>query len=330
MEKVNGLRFERELIRIDMLSNVCVLVSRWVGGEYVEKNETEEVDVLYRSGFNLYFRLIICFFSFPLCRIGSAPCEGFVTHTQGFWMATHHASPGLLRNSGPMKRRPGSGNACSIGTSTGQTRRQVTRMMPIGVPRVPYRTPKEGSWQWVDIWNCLYRERIIFLSKPVDDELGNQLVATMLYLDSENNKDMNVYINASGGDVVPCLAIQDTMRHVKSDVSTVGFGGCMGMSGFLLAVGAKGKRYALQNTHVMIHHPSGAARGQASDIYREAKELLRIRDYMDSILAEATGQPFEKVAKDFSRNKYFDAQEAKDYGVIDAIVKPSRSAMAAV
>ena len=163
-------------------------------------------------------------------------------------------------------------------------------MMPIGVPRVPYRTPREGGWQWVDIWNCLYRERIIFLSKAVDDELGNQLVATMLYLDSENKKDMSLYINCSGGDVsgpgagaaegwlavalvvarrpgrrlhyerhtgcahrppcclpspsaalqvVPCLAIHDTMRHVKSDVATVGFGGCMGMSGFLLAVGKK-------------------------------------------------------------------------------------------
>ncbi len=129
---------------------------------------------------------------------------------------------------------------------TAGPRRQVTRMMPIGVPRVPYRTPKEGSWQWVDIWNCLYRERIIFLSKAVDDELGNQLVATMLYLDSENKKDMNLYINCSGGEVVPCLAIHDTMRHVKSDVGTVGFGGCMGMSGFLLAVGKKVRRGACE------------------------------------------------------------------------------------
>lgn len=176
--------------------------------------------------------------------------------------------------------------------------------MPIGVPRVPYRTPKEGGWQWVDIWNCLvgllpvivnppvtsyisavckfhslatahavlqYRERIVFLGKAIDEETGNQLVATMLYLDSENKKDLNLYINCSGGDVsthmtgqmtmccctdllcciqrmvtscdhlqvVPCLALHDTMRHIKSDVVTVGFGGCMGMSGFLLAVGKK-------------------------------------------------------------------------------------------
>lgn len=203
-------------------------------------------------------------------------------------------------------------------------------MMPIGVPRVPYRTPKEGSWQWVDIWNCLYRERIIFLSKPVDDELGNQLVATMLYLDSENKKDMNLYINCSGGEVVPCLALHDTMRHIGSDVSTVGFGGCMGMSGFLLAVGKKGKRYALQNTRIMVHHPSGVARGQASDMNREAKELLRIRDYMDSILAQACGKPFDVVARDFSRNKYFDTKEAQEYGLIDQIVRPARSAVLGV
>lgn len=195
-------------------------------------------------------------------------------------------------------------------------------MMPVGVPRVPYRTPKEGSWQWVDIWNCLYRERIIFLSNAVDDELGNQLVATMLYLDSENKKDLNLYINCSGGEVVPCLALQDTMRHIKSDVGTVGFGGCMGMSGFLLAMGARNKRTVLSNTRIMVHHPSGAARGQADDINREAKELLRIRDYMDGLLAEATGQSFERIAKDFSRDKFFDAQEAKDYGLIDNVVLP--------
>eukprot|EP00884_Botryococcus_braunii_P000725 jgi/Botrbrau1/10653/Bobra.53_2s0011.1 len=123
---------------------------------------------------------------------------------------------------------------------SGGYKRFVTRMMPIGVPKVPFRTPREGGWQWIDLWNCMYRERLIFLSKPVDDELGNQLVATMLYLDSEEKKDMQIYINCMGGDVVPCLAIFDTMKYIKSAVGTVGFGACMGMSGFLLAIGAKG------------------------------------------------------------------------------------------
>eukprot|EP00891_Asterochloris_glomerata_P001671 jgi/Astpho2/1671/Aster-04104 len=204
-------------------------------------------------------------------------------------------------------------------------RRQVTRMMPVSVPKVPYRTPKEGTWQWVDIWNCLYRERIIFLSKPVDESLGNQLVATMLYLDSENHKDLNLYINTSGGGVVPCLALHDTMRHVKSDVASVGFGGCMGMAGFLLAVGKKGKRYVLPNTRIMLHHPSGTARGQASDIQNEARELMRIRGYINKVLSEATGKPIEKVQHDFNRNFYFDANEALEYGIIDRIIKPPRS-----
>lgn len=198
-------------------------------------------------------------------------------------------------------------------------------MMPIGVPKVPYRTPRENSWQWVDIWNCLYRERIIFVGKPVDDELGNQLVATMLYLDSENKQDLTLYINSAGGEVVPSLAIHDCMKHMDSTCATVGFGGCLGMSGFLLAVGAKGKRWAMPNTRIMIHHPSGAARGQATDIHTEARELLHIRDYMNAVLSSSTGQTYEKVFSDFGRNKYFNAEEALEYGIVDRIIKPSRS-----
>jgi ATP-dependent Clp protease protease subunit len=215
--------------------------------------------------------------------------------------------------------------ALSVSSEISGPRRQVTRMMPIGVPRVPYRSRAEGSWQWVDIWNCLYRERIIFLSKAVDDELGNQLVATMLYLDSENKKDMQLYINCSGGEVVPALAIHDTMKHIGSDVATVGFGACLGMTGFLMAVGKKGKRYMLPNTTMMLHHPSGVARGQASDIQNEAKELLRVRNYVNNVLSVATGQPVEKIQHDFNRNKYFTAQSAQEYGLIDRILKPPRT-----
>lgn len=273
--------------------------------------------VRYSCSYKYLYILMILYLTFS--DTGGKP-SGMVaqsrTHSEGFWRSVDKSlSAGGQHHA-----------ACvSNGSNTVAYRKKVTKMMPIGVPRVPYRTPKESSWQWVDIWNCLYRERIIFLSKPVDEELGNQLVATMLYLDSESQKPLNLYINCSGGEVVPCLAIHDTMKHIRSDVGTVGFGGCMGMSGFLLAVGAKGRRNVLQNTHIMIHHPSGAARGQASDMNREAKELLRIRDYMDMILASATGQPFDKVAYDFSRNKYFDAKEALDYGVIDNIVKPARA-----
>jgi len=209
------------------------------------------------------------------------------------------------------------------GTS-GPVRDRVT-MMPIGVPKVPYRTPGENSWQWVDIWNCLYRERIIFLGQHIDEEMGNQLVGTMLYLDSiDGSKDMYLYINSMGGDVVPTLAIYDTMTFCKSDVGTVGFGGAMAMGGFLLATGAKGKRAVLPNTKIMIHQPSGAARGQAADIYNEAKELLRLRTYLSTVLAKAVDKPVERVKKEFQRDYYFSPKEAVDYGVIDRVIYPRK------
>ena len=142
-------------------------------------------------------------------------------------------------------------------------RKHVTTMMPIGVPRVPYKTPGENMWQWVDIWNCLYRERLIWIGQNIDDELGNQLVATMLFLDNlDSTKPMYLYINTEGGQVVPTMAIMDTMNHAKSKVGTVAFGSARAMGGLLLTNGEKGMRYAaLPNTCVMLHHPSGVARG---------------------------------------------------------------------
>lgn len=203
------------------------------------------------------------------------------------------------------------------------TRRKTTKC-PIGVPRVPYRNAGDGMWQWTDIWNVMYRERIIFLGQHVNEELGNQLVATMLYLDSANKKDLKLYINCPGGEVVPCLALLDTMRHIKSDVTTIGFGGCMGMAGFLLTMGQKNKRSALRNTRIMLHHPTGTARGQASCIQREAHELLKIRDYMDKLIAQQSMQPVEKVAYDLRRNLYMTTEDALEYGIIDIIVRPAK------
>jgi ATP-dependent Clp protease protease subunit len=204
------------------------------------------------------------------------------------------------------------------------TRRRVT-MMPIGVPRVPYRTPSENSWQWVDIWNCLYRERIIFVSSAINEELGNQLIGTMLFLDSVNVKDVNLYINSLGGDIVPTLALHDTMKHMRSDVGTVAFGGAQAMAGFLLAVGKKGKRCCLPNTHIMLHQPSGTARGQASDINNEARELMRLRAYLCKTLGAATGHSAEQTFKDISRDKYFTPDQAVEYGIIDRVLYPRRT-----
>ena len=195
-------------------------------------------------------------------------------------------------------------------------------MMPIGVPRVPYKTPNENSWQWVDIWNCLYRERIIWVGQVIDEELGNQLVATMLYLDSvdKSGKDIYLYINTEGGDIVPTMAILDTMKHINSDVGCVGFGSARAMGGMLLACGTKGKRAALPNTCIMLHHPAGAARGQASDIANEGRELLKIRTKINNMVAEATGKSPEQVHENIRRDFHLTAEKALDYGIIDKVL----------
>ena len=171
-----------------------------------------------------------------------------------------------------------------------------------------------------------YRDRIIFLQKPLDDELANQLIATVLYLDSEDNaKDLKLYINTMGGDIVPTLALHDTLKYVTSPVSTVAFGAAFGAAAFLLATGDKGRRAALPNTRIMLHHPSGAARGQAADIDNEARELLRTRNYVNRVLAAATGRSLGRIQHDFNRNCYFNTEEAVSYGLIDKILPPPRT-----
>ena len=205
--------------------------------------------------------------------------------------------------------------------------RATKTMMPIGVPRVPYKTPNESSWQWVDIWNCLYRERIIWIGQTIDEELGNQLVATMLFLDSvDKNKPMYLYINSEGGQIVPTMAIMDTMKHLRSQVGTVGFGSARAMGGLLLASGAKGKRAALPNTCIMLHHPSGVARGSASDVHNEGRELMRIRTQINKKISDITGRPVELVSEEIRRDKHFTAEQALEYGIIDKILYRPRSA----
>ena len=214
----------------------------------------------------------------------------------------------------------------AVAGGSGKGTRSVATMMPIGVPRVPYKTPNENSWQWVDIWNCLYRERIVWVGQTIDEELGNQLVATMLYLDSieKGGKDIYLYINTEGGEVVPTMAILDTMGHVKSDVGCVGFGSARAMGGMLLANGAKGKRAALPNTCIMLHHPAGVARGSASDIHNEGKELLKIRTKINNMVSRATGQPVEKVHEDIRRDFHLTAEQALDYGIVDKVLYKRR------
>ncbi|XP_027335367.1 ATP-dependent Clp protease proteolytic subunit-related protein 2, chloroplastic isoform X2 [Abrus precatorius] len=203
--------------------------------------------------------------------------------------------------------------------------RAQIRMMPIGTPKVPYLTPGEGTWQWVDLWNALYRERIIFIGQEINEEFSNQILATMLYLDSiDNSKKLYMFINGPGGDVTPSLAIYDTMQSLQSPVATHCVGFAYNLATFILAAGEKGNRFSMPLARIALQSPAGAARGQADDIRNEANELLRIRDYLFNELSKKTGQPVETIAQDLSRMKRFSAQEALEYGLIDRVVRPPR------
>ena len=172
-----------------------------------------------------------------------------------------------------------------------------------------------------DIYSRLLKDRIIFLSEEVNDVTASLVVAQMLFLESEDpSKDINFYINSPGGSVSAGLAIYDTMQFVKCDVCTVCIGMAASMGAFLLAGGAKGKRYALPNAEVMIHQPSGGAKGQASDIKIVAEKILETRQKLNEILAANTGQPVEQVALDTERDNYMSAEEAKAYGLIDEVI----------
>ncbi len=173
-----------------------------------------------------------------------------------------------------------------------------------------------------DIYSRLLRERVIFLTGQVEDNMANLIVAQMLFLEAENpDKDIHLYINSPGGSVSAGLAVFDTMNFIKPDVSTICMGGAYSMGSFLLAAGQKGKRYALANSRVMIHQPSGGAQGQATDIEINAREILKIRDRLNRILAERTGQPLEKIERDVERDYWLDAQEAKEYGLVDEVLE---------
>jgi ATP-dependent Clp protease protease subunit len=172
-----------------------------------------------------------------------------------------------------------------------------------------------------DIYSRLLKERVIFLVGGVDDYVANVIVAQLLFLEADNpEKDISLYINSPGGIVTAGLAIYDTMRFIKPDVSTICVGQAASMGSFLLAAGTKGKRYILPNSRVMIHQPSGGAQGQASDIAIQAKEILYLRERLNQELATNTGQPIEKIASDVERDYFMNAEEAKAYGVVDAVL----------
>ncbi|HIK42308.1 ATP-dependent Clp protease proteolytic subunit [Thermoleptolyngbya sp. M55_K2018_002] len=194
--------------------------------------------------------------------------------------------------------------------------------MPIGIPSVPYRLPGSSFEQWISIYERLFRERIIFLAEEVDDGIANAIVAYMLYLDSDDNtKPIYLYINSPGGSVTAGMAIYDTMRHIKSEVVTICVGLAASMGSFLLTGGTKGKRLALPHSRIMIHQPlGGTGRRQATDIEIEARQILRVRQELNEMMALHTGKTVEQIEKDTDRDYFMSAQEAVEYGLIDRVI----------
>ena len=180
-----------------------------------------------------------------------------------------------------------------------------------------------------DIYSRLLKERIIFLGGPIDDSVANVVVAQLLFLESEDpDKDIHLYINSPGGVVTAGLAIYDTMQYIKPDVSTICIGQAASMGSILLTAGAAGKRYALPHARIMIHQPLGGAQGQSTDIQIQAKELLRLREVGNNLLARHTGQDPEKINVDTERDNFMSAEEAKAYGLIDEVVTRPKTASA--
>lgn len=192
--------------------------------------------------------------------------------------------------------------------------------MPIGVPKVPFRLPGESSAQWVDLFNRLYRERLLFLCQDLDDEVSNQLIGIMLYLNAEEkSKDLYIFINSLGGSVTCGIALYDVMNFIEADVSTISAGTAASMASFVLAGGKKGKRIALPHSRIMIHQPEGGGQGQASEVLSESDEVIRLRQQVGKIYSERTNQSLNRISRDMDRDQFMSAKEAKNYGIVDQV-----------
>ena len=198
----------------------------------------------------------------------------------------------------------------------------MNRIPPTSLPIIPtvHEISARGEVRW-DIYSRLLKERVIFLVGPIDDLVANLVVAQMLFLESENpDKDIHLYINSPGGVITSGLSIYDTMKFIKPDVATMCIGQAASMGAFLLSAGTKGKRFSLPHSRIMIHQPSGGAQGQATDIEIQAKEILFLRERLNKLMAEHTGQPLERIARDVERDYFMSAEAAKEYGIVDQIL----------
>ncbi len=186
-------------------------------------------------------------------------------------------------------------------------------------PTVFEQTPRGERYS--DVYSRLLRDNIVFLGTPIDDTVANLIIAQLLFLEAEDpEKDINLYINSPGGSITAGMAIYDTMQFIRPDVQTICIGQAASIAAVLLAAGTKGKRHALPHARILIHQPYGGAAGQAADIEIQAKEIIRMRELLERILAHHTGQPMEKISKDTDRDFIMSADEAKDYGIIDEVI----------
>ncbi len=195
------------------------------------------------------------------------------------------------------------------------------------MPLIPIVIEQTGRGERAyDIYSRLLKERIVFIGGPIDDHLANLVIAQLLFLEAEDpDRDIMLYINSPGGLVTAGLAIYDTMQYVKPDICTICLGQAASMAAVLLAAGARGKRYALPHSRIMLHQPIGAFQGQATDVDIQAREILRLRELLNNILARHTGQPHERIKEDTERDFYMSAEEALKYGLIDQIIEPRKA-----
>jgi len=189
---------------------------------------------------------------------------------------------------------------------------------PFAVPKA-YRVPTTDVVEWVDSYQPLYDKRLLYLGQEIDDLVMNQVIAMMLFMDSQSEEPMHLYINSPGGSVIAGLALYDTMQHINSQVSTINTGMAASMASFILGAGARGRRFALPHARVMIHQPMGGAEGQAEDVRVEAEQIYKIKDTLITMYADMTGQTRETIEKDLGFDNYMSAQKALEYGLIDKI-----------
>lgn len=199
--------------------------------------------------------------------------------------------------------------------------------MPVGVPKVAYRLPGEQQAQWVDLYNRLYRQRVLFLGQELEDELCNQIVGIILFLSAEDSsQNQELYINSPGGSVTCGLALFDTIQYVTANIITIGIGLAASTASFVLCGGTPLRRCALPNARIMIHQPEAGTRGQASEIIYESVEILRLRRQVGFLYSKRTGQTLDRIAEDIDRDLFFSAEEARSYGLVDGVAYPDTSA----